>query len=249
MIEAIICDWNGTLIKDKYEDEFFKELFKKIIFTYPNFLNILKWHEFWKTKIECEKLYKLVEQKGGSEPQNEINSILDLLNKNIIRNTSISLIEKFIEEYSTKAYKRLDERILRPLKKIQNKKVILGIISSGCFSGIKRTLEKGGYYFNFIIANDFEKENNKIKKFSLKVFRNKKEILKNIFEEKNINKNKTMYIGDDWQDEGCFEEVGFPVISFLANEDFKEKISKRINLFIPKSERDFEKYLEDLAIN
>lgn len=243
MIKAIICDWNRTLFEDRYEDIFFKGLFKEIVFRPETLCNIFKLVKLWTAKRQCEHIYKgggiNKEDSGG-----KIELIVDIMNGKVIKRLPVSVLEKYTEKYANHACKRLDERLLRPLKELHNgSKVILGIISSGYRTGIKKTLAKKGYYFDFIEANDFEEDEGRIRCFGLKIYRDKKALLRKALSDRKLDKQVVAYIGDDWQDIECFKEVGFPIVSFLAEKSFKDTCRKELNAFVPVEEEECRNYI------
>lgn len=243
MIKAIICDWNGTLFEDRYEDLFFKGLYKAVVFRSQTVINIFKLYKLWKVKRECEKLYSNG-QRIAEDQSYIIKRIVDILNTKALKDLSVSVLENYTEKYAKEAANRLDERLLRPLKKLrEDNQLILGIISSGYRAGIEKTLASKGYYVDFVEANDFEEDKGKIKCFKFYIYTNKKAVLAAILGNSDIDRSEAVYIGDDWQDIDCFKEIDFPVVSFLAEDSFKESCAKELNAFVPANENDFKKYI------
>lgn len=248
MIDAVICDWNGTLFEDLYEENFFRGLAKKAFLAPPaGFSDIFRICRFLGTKRECERLFgechHLTEQE---EIGRKIRTALELMNKNILENLPLKALRNVTGEYSKNASSRLDLRILDAIFEVKrDRNFFTGIISSGYKQGIIQVLANKGYSFDFVAANDFDIENGRVVKFRLDVFRNKGDILRDLSKRKGILPERTMYIGDDWQDVGCFGIVGHPVLSFFAKEDFKDKLLREnTNVFIPENKEELKTYME-----
>ena len=239
MLKLVICDWNRTLFEDKYEEIFFRGLSRHVLLQAVKKFNIPKVYILWRIKNKCNNL--LLQVNNGDK---YIKDIINILNENIIRDLPLGFLNEYTKKYAKNAVKRLDKRILEPLKRLRlSKGIKLGIISSGYISGIEQTLKNAGYIFDFIKANDFEINGDTLIRFKLDVFNNKKEILKKVLTDYSMNSKETIYIGDDWQDEECFEEVGYPVVSFLAEEKYKKSFSGKFSAFVPEDEDTFREYL------
>ncbi len=226
---------------------FFKEFSKKIAIRAIKEFNVRKLFALLEIRHKQRRLLKF-EKDAASDPSLYIKEIIEMLNKNVMRGVESSFLKEYTEYYAHTAQDRLDIRLLEPLEMLRDKiRLELGIISSGYKDGIERALKNRGYEFDFIIANDFEESAGKIIKFNLEVFNNKGEILKSVLSDKNIRPGNTVYIGDDWQDEGCFGMVVYPVISFLASEEYKKFFAQKFNAFVPKDKDEFAKYLFSLS--
>jgi phosphoserine phosphatase len=245
VINAIICDWNGTLIEDLYEEEFFNGLAKRIIMNFPNCINVCKICRFLLVKRQIKSLIKYCKNsKDKAIVEKNIKEIIDLMNEDILRDEPAELLSKYTVEYATDACSRLDGSLIENLISfIKGKNVLLGVISSGYVEGIERILAHRGYKFDVVIANNFIINECKIKKYSLDIFNNKSKILKKLLEDKGILPERTVYIGDDWQDEECFREVRYPIFSFFADEEYKKSLSRKLDVFIPKNENALKNYL------
>lgn len=240
MIEAIICDWNRTLFEDYYEEIFFKGIFKHVIFENIKKLNAKKLLVLLRARDECIKSYRF----RDGDMRGSIINILAALNEHLINGLSVSFIKQYTERYAISAINRLDRKILDPLKRLKIANGIkLGIISSGYKTGIRQILDKAGYLFDIIEANDFEINDNTIIKFRLNIFDNKLYVLQKILFDNRINSSNVIYIGDDMQDEACFKNVGYPIVSFLANDYHRNYFFQKIKAFLPNNANEFENYL------
>lgn len=247
MIKAIFCDWNRTIFEDRYEHIFFRDFAKKEAFHCLKRMNISKLFSVMAAKHQCEKIFN---KRSFSEDyrSGDIEQIIHILNKRVIRKTSARLLEECTEHYAKDGVRRLDRRILNPLKTIQlSKGIILGIISSGYNNGIDQILKNAGYAFDFIKANDFEIHSDRVVQFRLEVFNNKDKILAEFLAEQSIKGSDVIYIGDDEQDECCLRMVGHPIVSFMANKEYKKRFREKFHAFVPKDNDDFAHYIYDLV--
>jgi phosphoglycolate phosphatase-like HAD superfamily hydrolase len=242
MLKLVICDWNRTLFKDYFEETFCVQIFKLVAvkalknFNIPEIISL--------TLLAVKSKHLLWRAKRG-KTTNSIYELIALLNKDLFSKIAKDDLTKLLEAYGQAGMAKLDLRLLKPLKNLKERKNIrLGIISSGYYQGIKQILERSGFIFDFIIADDFLSAESSGVRFELKVNSNKADILERILREEKVKKEDVMYIGDDSRDEECLREVGFPVAAFLATDENKLRFEKAYNAFVPKTQRDLEKYLD-----
>lgn len=243
MLKLAICDWNRTLFKDYFEETFCIQVFKFVAikaakeFNIPRIITLITLALKTKQLVACAKRDKTI---------NPIYELIELLNKDLFSKITTDDIAKLLEIYVKTGATKLDPRILKPLQSLKERESVrIGIISSGYRQGIKQILDKYGFSFDFIIANDFSSLiNNKGVRFEFKITSNKADILKQILREEKVDKEDTMYIGDDSRDESCFQEVAFPVVSFLATAEDKQRFKELYNAFVPLDQYEFEKYLD-----
>ena len=109
----------------------------------------------------------------------------------------------------------------------------------------RKTIEDAGYgeYFSFTMADEISQNNGKAIEYALNIYQRKQGLLLNLLEEKELNADNVAYIGDSEDDEGCFEVVKYPVISFFTPVEQKEKYASKYKAFVPKDEKDLVRYL------
>jgi len=242
MIKLIICDWNRTLFKDYFEETLCVQIFKLVAVKALKNFNIPEIISLILLALKSEHL--LWRAKRG-KTTNSIYELIALLNKDLFSKIAQDDLAKLLEAYVQAGITKLDLRVLKPLQNFKKQKnVRLGIISSGYYQGIKQILERSGYVFDFIIADDFLSAVSAGVRFELKVNSNKAIILEQILKKEKVRKEDVMYIGDDARDEECLREVGYPVAAFLATDENKLRFEKAYNAFVPKTQRDLEKYLD-----
>ena len=64
--------------------------------------------------------------------------------------------------------------------------------------------------------------------------------------DRNLDPQKTAYMGDAMEDVGCFEVIGHPIVSFLTPELLKQKFAQQYKAFIPEDEADLARYLKNI---
>lgn len=247
MIKAIFCDWNRTIFADKYDHVFFNGYVKREAFRCFKMLKLLKLFSVIEAKHRCEKILYASGNQGDCR-NDDIERIVHILNERVFRGTPAGLLERYTDRYAEKGVHRLDGRILDPLRAVRlSKGIVLGLISSGYTGGIRRILRNAGYTFDFIRANDFKIQSRRVIEFRLDVFNNKDKILAAFLAEYGIKNTDVLYIGDDEQDECCLSMVGYPVVSFMASDEYRERFQKKFHAFVPKNQDDFARYLYDLV--
>jgi phosphoglycolate phosphatase-like HAD superfamily hydrolase len=243
-VDAIISDWNGTIIKYRNERPILEnvaiDVFKASIPFHP-----LRMARIFKARIELESLYRKWQQNS------EVNSVPELFkiyNKKIVNGTPVSIIRSSIDEYATQQYVQsaLDHRILRSIKECHTSGKPTGILSAGYKYGIERILTVAGYhkFFDFYEADSLEEADGKAIKFRLDIYNKKANQLLKLLRERSIEATKVAYLGDSEDDEGCFEIVGYPVLALLAPEELKDIYAEKYKAFVPEDETDLVNYLK-----
>ena len=82
--------------------------------------------------------------------------------------------------------------------------------------------------------------------FELSIYKNKPGLLLELLEERGIMSSAVAYIGDSTDDEGCFEIVGHPIVSFMAPDKQKQYFQKKYNAFVPSNKNDLFNYLMNI---
>jgi phosphoglycolate phosphatase-like HAD superfamily hydrolase len=240
--DTIICDWNGTIIKDRDELPILKaiavDLFKASIPYHPfKTLRILR------AKRDLEALYK----KRREVEFDFVREMFKIYNKKIINGTPTSFIYRSVDNYANKqqTQEKLDYRVLRAILDSHRDGKTSGIFSAGYKYGIQRILAVAGYEhcFNFYEANLFKEKNGWCIEFGLDIYKNKPQLLLKLLRERNLDERKVVYLGDSEGDEGCFEIVRYPVVAFFAPEELKERYARKYKAFVPEDEEDLARFL------
>ena len=243
---AIICDWNGTLYEDIDEAAIVKaiivDLAKGYIPSHP-----FKFARLLKTKNELETLRR--KRNQGLE-NGRLVEILQSDSEKIIKGVPMSAVRRLVEKYSNRrdVQAKVVLKALRPVVERHRSGITTGILSAGYSYGIQMILKSAGYVdcFDFYKANTLTETGDKAVGFTLSIYKNKAELLLNILKDRNLDPQKTAYLGDAMEDVGCFEVIGHPIVSFLTPEALKQKFAQEYRAFIPKDESDLARYLKNI---
>ena len=241
--DAIICDWNGTLIR--YQDErpilegVAVDVFRASVPFHP-----FRMARILKARKELETLY----QEGRRENEFDfVREMFRIYNERIINGVPVSIIRRSIGNHAKKleTQAKLDHRILRPIKQCHQAGKNTGILSAGYKYGIKRILAVSGYdrYFSFIEADQLRENHGRAIGFALDFYKKKPTLLLQLLQDRGMDASRVAYLGDSEDDEGCLEIVGYPVLAFLAPEELKESYSRKYKAFVPEDEKDLANYL------
>ena len=241
--DVIISDWNGTLIE--YRDErpvlenTARDMFRASIPFHP-----FRMARILKARRGLEALYR----SGNHNAETDfIRELFRIYNNRIIRGVPISWVLRSIEDYARKplTQDKLEHRVLRPIRECHKAGKTTGIFSAGYGHGIERILAVAGYAecFDFIEADKLKENGGKAIEFGLNIYKRKAPLLLKLLKDRNIDASKVAYLGDNEDEEGCFEMVGYPVAAFLATDELKEKFARKYKAFIPKDEKDLTDFL------
>ncbi|MBN2098920.1 MAG: haloacid dehalogenase-like hydrolase [Dehalococcoidia bacterium] len=241
--EVLISDWNGTLVQYRTElpalERVGVDAFRASIPFHPlRALRILK----------ARSRLRAIQRQG--RPVTDPDSIKDMFsvfNHMVVSGLPTSVAQAAFDSYamSAETQSRLDLRLLRIIRECHEAGKTTGILSAGYRYGIEMVLAVAGYRhcFDFCEADEFKTENGRVMEFGLNIYRNKPRLLIRLLTERQLETGQVAYIGDSEDDEGCFEIVGYPIVAFLAPDDFKNKCSRRYGAFVPGSEDSLREYL------
>ena len=242
-VDALICDWNGTIIEYRNERPILENVavgvFKESFPFHPfRMVRILK------ARRALETSYRELQHKAEAD---SVRELFRIYNTRIVNGTPVSIIRNSIDKYATRpdVQAALDLRILRIIKECHNAGKTTGILSAGYRYGIEKILTAAGYYkfLDFCVADNIEEDNGKAIEFRLDIFTRKADRLQDLLNERSLDAKRVAYLGDSDGDEGCFEIVGHPVLALLAPEEFKVLYAKKYGAFVPKDEADLLNYL------
>ena len=244
--DTIISDWNRTITRDRDEKPLLKtiavDLFKASI---P--FHFIRAARLLNVRAELESLY----WQGRQDAEFDfVREMFTIYNRKIINGLPISFIHRSVNRYAARreTQHKLDRRILRLIRSRHQGGKTTGILSAGYGYGIDRVLTVAGFrrHFDFLIANSFKQEGGRATEFLLNIYKNKPQSLQRALRRRNIDENRTVYIGDSEDDEGCFEIARYPVVAFLATEELKQRCASRYKAFVPQDEKDLANYLRKL---
>lgn len=243
-IDAIIADWNGTLISDRNESPILTHIAVSIAKSLVPF-HPIKLARLYRAKRELNCIYG---EKRRDEDFDFVRQMYEVYNEKMIRGTQMSIIRDSVKKYATtpEVKEKLDYGLLELLRNYHNDGKICGILSAGYGYGIDQILRAAGYreLFDFLIGDRLIKNGGKAERFVLEIYRNKSTILKRLLDEKKLNPGKTAYIGDTEDDEDCFKIVGYPIVSFFASDDFRAHSQKVYGAFVPGTKEELVGFFE-----
>jgi phosphoglycolate phosphatase-like HAD superfamily hydrolase len=241
--EALISDWNGTLIQYRTElpalERVGVDAFRVSVPFHPlRALRILR----------ARARLRAIQRQG--RPDTDFDFIKDMFavfNPMVVSGLPASVVQASFDRYarSAETQSRLDLRLLRIIKQCHEAGRTTGILSAGYHCGIEGVLTVAGYrrHFDFCEADEFKTEKGRVIEFGLNIYRNKPRLLQRLLSELHLDAAQAAYIGDSEDDEGCFEIVGYPIVAFLASDEFKGKCFQRYGAFVPDSESSLRDYL------
>jgi phosphoglycolate phosphatase-like HAD superfamily hydrolase len=241
--EALISDWNGTLIEYRTEMPALEcvglEAFRASIPFHP--LRVLR-------ILKARAQLRALRRQGRPETDFDfIKEMFSVFNRMVVSGLPASAVHESFERYAnnTETQSRLDLRLLRLIKEFHEAGKTTGILSAGYRYGIERVLTVAGYRhcFGFCEADEFRTEDGRVIEFGLNIYRNKPKLLLKLLAERHLEANRVAYIGDSEDDEGCFEIIGHPIVAFLAPHDFKVKCAQKYQAFVPDGESSLRDYL------
>ena len=241
--EAMISDWNGTLIGYRTEMPVLERVgvdaFRASIPFLPlRTLRILR----------ARAQLRALRRQGRPETDFDfIKDMFSVFNRMVVSGLPTSVVQASFERYANNAetQSRLDLRLLRLAKDFHEAGKTTGILSAGYRQGIEKVLRVAGYrqYFDFCEADEFRTEDGRVLEFGLNIYRNKPKLLQRLLAERHLEAGSTAYVGDSEDDEGCFEIVGYPLVAFFAPDEFKDKCSRKYGAFVPGSESSLRDHL------
>ncbi len=243
-IDAIICDWNGTLIEYRDEKPVLENTARDVFWaSFP--FHPLKIMRILRARRELENLY--LRARRGNE-FDFVREMFRVYNEQIINGVPVSVVLRSVESYARKpqTLAKLDQRVLRPIRKCHQTGKTTGILSAGYGHGTERILAAAGYDkdFDFIEADVLKQNSGRAIGFGLDIYKRKPPLLEKLLKDRNIDAKRTAYIGDSEDDEGCFEMVKYPIVSFLAPEELKQRYAAKLKAFIPRDELELSNYLK-----
>jgi len=245
--QAIIADWNGTLILDRNETP----ILRNIAIDIAKFRFFRRPQDAVRLFRAQRELTKLNEEQRQDENFDFVREMHRIYNEEIIKGIPMSVIRRSVERYAAKpeVQEKVDLRILRLLRKYHDENKTIGVFSAGYADGIDQILRACGFRssFDFIFADLLEEKDGVASGLLLRIYKHKAPLLEELSKERGFDLKKTVYIGDTADDEGCFQLVKYPVVSFFAADEFKKCCADKYGAFVPESEEDLIEFFEGIG--
>ncbi len=243
-LQMIVCDWNGTLFRDRLEETFFFGLCQRAVKRSLTRFDLVALTKLGICGIRCFMHYLASKRHPGRVPYH-VSQIIRLLNRNVLCGVGRDELDAYTGRYGRLNQGKLDRRLLDPIVALRAKTpVTLGIISSGCLEGITAVLAEAAVECDFIVANKFNMAGDVTESFDFAMADHKHEALVRILKERNVPPSSVMFIGDSPQDEHCLSEVGYPVVSLFANNVQRQQLAEKCGAFVPTNQADFSRHLD-----
>ena len=242
-LRLIVCDWNGTLLRDKLEETFFFGLSCRAVWRAVRGLDVPALFHLGVRGLQCLGHYFAARVNPRRVPEH-IARIMDLLNSGVLSGLRRDELADYARRYARRIQGRLDRRLLEPLMALgRDGAVALGIISAGCREGIAATLDEASAPFDFVIANEFRMAGEVTEFFDFALAGDKRDVLLGVLAERNVPPESVMFIGDSPQDEQCLTAVGYPVVSFFATGARKRQLAADCGAFVPADRADLSRHI------
>jgi len=241
--EAIISDWNGTIVGYRDEKPILESIARGIFRSSIPFPPI-RIVAIVRAQRELEDLYA---ERQRDRQYDYIREMFRIFNCRIIAGEPVELIRRLVDRYAAQpgTQSQLDLRVLRPIREAHQACKATGVFSAGYRYGIERILTAAGFYadFDFCEADDLREEDGRAVEFVLNIYRNKPRLLAELLKSRNLDPRTVAYLGDSEDDEGCFEMVKYPIVPFLAPDEAKQRYARKYQAFVPDSEKELADYL------
>ncbi|MBI4014397.1 MAG: hypothetical protein HY365_00395 [Candidatus Aenigmarchaeota archaeon] len=241
----IIADFHGTLYKDTNDGPLWKYVAKQAVTPSQALAHPLRAIAFARAKPEMERL---VARYGRGEI--EYAKIYEAFNHYVLSQLSLDFVEDAIEAYAClpETTDKLDNRVLRPILNSRGRR---GILSTGSDIFIREALYDVNYAFFPIYANPVISAVEG-SRFDLETLSgNKPHIIQTMFVPTGFDPRKTVYIGDNADEEPVFEYViehgGKVVVPFFAADDFKQHAAAKYGAVVPESEQELQRFLDSVS--
>ena len=243
MLRLVVCDWNGTLLREKLEETFFLGLCRRDVVRAIKRGHLRKLFRIMVAGLRGYREYRGALRRPDRVPHH-ITRVVEMLNPLVFRGLSQEELDDYTRFYARRAQPMLDPRMLAPLELARERFGLpVGVISSGCRSGIEATMSMANYPVDFICANDFWWDGNRTAGFRFNLTDNKLQLLDMVLAEHDVDPADAMYIGDGPLDAECFGRVGWPVVSFFASHRHRARFAREYGAFAPPSQAAFQEHL------
>jgi phosphoserine phosphatase len=243
VVKLIVCDWNGTLFADRFEEQFFFGLIRRQMLRSALAFRAGSLARALRAVPRCAVEY-LRARRRPDHAIGHIMRIIDALNPAVFRGISRRDLDAHVEAYALSIQTRLDQRLLEPLAEARRTgRCNLGVVSSGCETGIRAALRRAGCEVDFIEANRFRFAGPHVDAFVFRLGENKWPVLEDLIRRQGLERREVMYIGDAPADVDCFDHVGWPVASLQTPPPLRRRFAE-MGVHAPADARAFQTLLD-----
>lgn len=253
-IKYAVCDWNGTLFRDRDEGNTWKHVGMSAL--RDSTLGHSGIGKYVPTLRTLQLLRALVELKGlaAAYKRGEVgyDEIYRAFNGRVLSGIPQEVVETYVSEYAAKpeTQAKVDDRLLRPIREVCREGAKCDIISTGYNYGIRQILGKHtDWFFQFGGTANYLEQAGTGSRFNLDIYT--PDDKRNVFElyvgNSCTSPRDILFMGDNQTDEPCMGHLrnlgGHVAVPFFADEAFKQRITQEFGAFAPESESDFLNFL------
>jgi len=243
MLRLVVCDWNGTLLREKLEETFFLGICRRAVVRAIKRGHVRKLFRIMLAGFRGYREYRAALRRPDRVPHH-ISRVVEMLDPLVFRGLSREELDDYTSFYARRAQPMLDPRLLAPLELARERFGLpVGVISSGCRSGIEATMSMANYPVDFIRANHFWWDGDRTGGFRFDLTDNKLQLLDMVLAEHDVDPADVMYIGDGPLDAECFGRVGWAVVSFFASHRHRARFVREYDAFAPPTQAAFQEHL------
>ena len=242
--EALISDWNGTLIQYRSEMPALERV------GVAAFRASIPFHPLRAVRIlKARGQLRAIRRQG--RPDTDFDFIKDMFrvfNQKVVSGLPTSVVEASFDRYSKSAETQsmLDLRLLRVVRESHEEGRTTGILSAGYRYGIERVLTVAGYrrHFDFCEADEFISEDGRVIEFGLNIYRNKAKILHRLLAERHLEAAQAAYIGDEAKTKKVLRDRAIPRRRLSCSPTTSSSSAPgSTGTFVPDSEASLREYL------
>lgn len=248
--KGIISDWNGTIFEYSTDEALNRKIGYAVLDDAKHAISRGKlWrardvYKLLKARKELKK--RLVEYENGERPLREV---YEPFSDVVLKGRPVELIKGVVDEYARETARKVDRRVIGPIKAAHDDGKYTGIISFSFRHVIVKTLEAARclYVFDGIVSHELQKDGERVLGLTLDIFDKKAEAFEYVFfRKRGLRGRNTIYLGDGEDDVPIAELLapGNFIVPFLASEEFKERMASDHKAFVPEREDDLLMYLE-----
>lgn len=223
MAKDLVSDWNGTILKYPDEGKLWGTVGLGVAKDWKNPKSAIRALVKLPAVLKAKKRYD-----AGEVGYDAIFRAFDEAISGVREERVDKLVEKYVNETANSG--AVDCRFIGLANIAKSWGGRTGIFSIGYEKAIKGILEEKGAIdtFDFIRGNDIVWTKDRgYGYFKLSFFNNKGSHLPGLLSGHDMRPDNTAYFGDTKEDDGCFEEVDYPILSPYADDDFREEFSRK----------------------
>jgi phosphoserine phosphatase len=238
MIRLVVCDWNGTIVRDRMEEAMFVGLCAWVFFRRLARGRWLRAARLILAGMRCARHYAVARRRPRRVVRH-VGRIVKLLNPVVFRGLPETQLRRYLDGYARRMARRVDERVIRAVSAYRRRSgARVAVLSSGCAAGIAGSLARCGFAVDEVLANRFVVRDGVVRSFELRVGDDKAGQLLDLCKRFGVSPAETAYVGDSRQDEECLSLAGLPIASFFVRPEAMGRFERLLGVRRPRDEKD-----------